>query len=464
MSAVSASIARAPPMNAQFFGMVRAPRSYLAHLRSSIRHTSPIIPAKTQIAATACRLLFFPAKDANMHLHTVAILTAAFVVACGSPDGTSATIDGGGADRESPPTDGSSDSSVADAGPEHDAASADHDAQGDSSACGDGVSCSDCNGRQFCASGSCPKMTCPLTDAGIDTGVARSCASETCGTNQICVHPSCGGGIPILLPERRRGNVPRRIHLHVVLHRAATEHIWLHPAAMHRSPCVLRRRTRLVRRKSHVLLFALERVSGTRSVHIERVTPRGLLQVGVAIVYSSSRRDASARVLSKLKEAHHERSRESPFIDSAAGGSAHLCLWRLGVEPYECERRLSRGRGHGRSGGHRRHGGGHYGNRRHYGDGRHYGDRRRGGVRWCRHDGPGWLGFRIRRRRCKRWRRRDRDFARSRAMYAVMRNRPSLLQRNVRQSCQRPGQLRRLRRSVQRRDSVLRGDLQDDAV
>ena len=71
------------------------------------------------------------------------------------------------------------------------------------------------------------------------------------------------------------------------LDRASPGYVGLHPAAMHQSPRVLRRRTRLVRRKPHVLVFALQRVPGTRPVHLERVTPRGLLQVGLAIGYSS---------------------------------------------------------------------------------------------------------------------------------------------------------------------------------
>ena len=127
-----------------------------------------------------------------------------------------------------------------------------------------------------------------------------------------------------------------------------------------------------------------------------------------------------------------------PSLDAVAVDSAHLCLWRLGGEPHGCERCFSRRGGRRRGGRDNGHDGDrrHCRDRKHDRDGKHDGDGRHDGDRWCRHDGPGWFGLRIRRRRRDRWRRRDRGSARRRALYAIMRDRPNLLQRNVRQSCQ----------------------------
>lgn len=159
----------------------------------------------------------FRTKDESMHLYRSAIVAAAFCAACGTSEGSQTGSDSGlsaevGADR--PRGDSAADSSPPEAAAELDSGPAEHgepaDADGgaegsaDSGICGDGVSCTDCNGRQYCVSGPCPKVSCPT----IDASPPRACGSQACGANQICVHPSCGGGTPVCIPRGDAGTCP----------------------------------------------------------------------------------------------------------------------------------------------------------------------------------------------------------------------------------------------------------------
>jgi hypothetical protein len=58
------------------------------------------------------------------------------------------------------------------------------------------VYCADCNGGGFCVSGTCPTTTCPIQDASVVVPPSDAAPTPcgTCGTNQICVRPSCGSG------------------------------------------------------------------------------------------------------------------------------------------------------------------------------------------------------------------------------------------------------------------------------
>ncbi len=54
------------------------------------------------------------------------------------------------------------------------------------------TSCTDCSSAIFCVSGACPETNCEVVDAGGSPSDAGACG--TCGSDQLCVHPSCGGG------------------------------------------------------------------------------------------------------------------------------------------------------------------------------------------------------------------------------------------------------------------------------
>jgi hypothetical protein len=78
------------------------------------------------------------------------------------------------------------------------------------------ICCPGCEpGTGTCLMGGCPGSACPpprdasddlVTDASGDgSGI---CQGVTCGPNDVCVHPSCGGGVPICQPVDDAGMCP----------------------------------------------------------------------------------------------------------------------------------------------------------------------------------------------------------------------------------------------------------------
>jgi hypothetical protein len=78
------------------------------------------------------------------------------------------------------------------------------------------TSCVDCSGGIFCVAGVCPQPACPGTDAGPDAGAdsapadggGLACGSITCGSGQLCIQPSCGGGVSSCTPTDDAGSCP----------------------------------------------------------------------------------------------------------------------------------------------------------------------------------------------------------------------------------------------------------------
>ena len=150
-----------------------------------------------------------------MHLQRVAILAALIGAGCSSSDTTTTTqydehgcspgatycsgcngggfcSPGGGCPGYQCPA------TVPDGGPA-DGATIGDATIADASGCASGTTaCADCNGGAFCVSGACPVTTCPTSDAGNggDAG-PRACGDQMCGTTQLCVHPTCAGGVPV---------------------------------------------------------------------------------------------------------------------------------------------------------------------------------------------------------------------------------------------------------------------------
>jgi hypothetical protein len=155
-----------------------------------------------------------------MRLQLVAILAALIAGGCSSSDATATTTqkdgngcaageiycsgcNGGGFCSQGGCPNFQCPAPIPDSGRADDAASGDATIV-DAAGCGSSMtSCIDCNGGAFCVSGACPKTTCPARDAGTSgdadansDATARACDDQTCGVNQFCVHPTCGGGIP----------------------------------------------------------------------------------------------------------------------------------------------------------------------------------------------------------------------------------------------------------------------------
>jgi hypothetical protein len=81
-------------------------------------------------------------------------------------------------------------------------------------ACGTGfctagqICCPGCEpGTGACYVGGCPGSACPPPSDASNDGPG-ACQGITCGPNDVCVHPTCGGGVPFCQPVDDAGMCP----------------------------------------------------------------------------------------------------------------------------------------------------------------------------------------------------------------------------------------------------------------